>query len=123
MEEDLRSSGAGLRGFKSHPRHHLNHPAHSILSLNPKPFPMDIATVSKLMMLDGYPDSTINNTIKRLKNLAAEFNLSEPNTVKALLVEKKVSDGFKSNLCDAYGHFLDCHGCHLTLDIFVEVLF
>ncbi len=23
MEEDLRSSGAGLRGFKSHPRHHL----------------------------------------------------------------------------------------------------
>jgi len=22
MEEDLRSSGAGLRGFKSHPRHH-----------------------------------------------------------------------------------------------------
>ncbi len=24
MEEDLRSSGAGLRGFKSHPRHHYS---------------------------------------------------------------------------------------------------
>ena len=83
---------------------------------------MVIATVSKLMMLDGYPDSTIDNTIKHLKNLAAECNLSEPTTVRTLLMEKKVSDGFKSNLCDAYGHFLDFHGCHLTLDIF-EVLF
>jgi hypothetical protein len=67
-------------------------------------------------------DSTIDSTIKRLKNLAAECNLSEPTTVRALLVEKKVSDSFKSNLCDAYGHFLDFHVCHLTLDIF-EVLF
>jgi hypothetical protein len=51
---------------------------------------MDIATVSKLMMLDGYPDSTIDSTIKRLKNLAAECNLREPNTVRALLWRKKL---------------------------------
>jgi integrase len=66
------------------------------------------------MMLDGYPDSTIGSTIKRLRNLMRECNLREPQTVKALLAAKKVSDGFKSNLCDAYGHFLDCHGLTWT---------
>jgi integrase len=80
-----------------------------------KPFAEDISVVALFMKNDGYPDSTINSTVKRLRNLAAESNLREPNTVKALLAEKKVSDGFKSNLCDAYGHFLDCHGLAWTI--------
>ena len=62
------------------------------------------------MRLAGYPESTVGSTVKRLKNLATECDLWDPETVKALLSEKKVSDGFKSNLCDSYGHFLDCHG-------------
>jgi len=101
MEEDLRSSGEGLRGFKSHPRHHSNHP------LN---FAEDIFAVSKFMRNDGYPNSTIDSTIKRLNNLANECNLRNIEGIKALLAKKNVSDGYKSNLCDAYGHFLDCHG-------------
>jgi hypothetical protein len=33
MEEDLRSSGAGLRGFKSHPRHHSGNPPKQIVNV------------------------------------------------------------------------------------------
>jgi hypothetical protein len=66
------------------------------------------------MVLDGYPDSTIKSTIKRLSQLASLCNLKEPDTVKKLLSEKKVSDGFKSNLCDSYGHYLNCHGLSWT---------
>ena len=42
---DVDSSGAGLRGFKSHPSHHSNHPT-CFSGLEPaKPFPEDILAV------------------------------------------------------------------------------
>ena len=110
MEEDLRSSGAGLRGFKSHPRHLGNHLTCFSGLDHAKPLSEDILVVKLFMKNDGYPDSTIDSTVKRLKHLATESNLRDSVSVKAFLASKNVSSGFKSNLCDAYGHFLDCHG-------------
>jgi hypothetical protein len=79
-----------------------------------KPCLEDKATIKKLVVLDCYPDSTVKSTVKRLSQLASLCNLKEPDTVKKLLSEKNVSDSFKSNLCDSYGHYLDCHGLSWT---------
>jgi hypothetical protein len=62
------------------------------------------------MKRDGYPDSTIRSTGNRLRNLAKDCSLGDPEGVKRVIADKAVSDGFKSNLCDAYQHFLTCHG-------------
>jgi integrase len=62
------------------------------------------------MKREGYPDSTVKSTGNRLRNLARECSLEDSEAVKRVIAAKAVSDGFKSNLCDAYQHFLECHG-------------
>ncbi len=66
------------------------------------------------MKRDGYPDSTVKTTGKRLRNLAKDCDLGDPEAVKRVIADKAVSDGFKSNLCDAYGHYVECHGLTWT---------
>jgi integrase len=74
----------------------------------------DIENVLLQMKRDGYPDSTIRTTGKRLNNLAKDCDLEDCEAVKKVIASKAVTDGFKSNLCDAYGHFVDCFGLKWT---------
>ena len=62
------------------------------------------------MKRDGYPDSTVKSTGNRLRNLARDCELCDSEAVKRVIAAKAVGEGFKSNLCDAYGHFLETHG-------------
>jgi hypothetical protein len=66
------------------------------------------------MKREGYPDSTIKTTVNRLRNLARNCNFRDSESVKQLIASKQVSVGFKSNLCDAYEHYLRCHGLRLN---------
>ena len=62
------------------------------------------------MKRDGYPDSTVKSTGKRLRNLAENCDLNDAEAVKRVIAAKVVSDDYKSNLCDSYQHYLRCHG-------------
>jgi hypothetical protein len=66
------------------------------------------------MKREGYPDSTIKTTVNRLRNLARNCNFRDSESVKQLIASKQVSVSFKSNLCDAYEHYLRCHGLRLN---------
>jgi integrase len=59
---------------------------------------------------EGYPESTIETVGKRLRNLASDCNLDDADSVKRLIASKKTSNGFKSNLCDAYTHYVRVNG-------------
>ena len=63
---------------------------------------------------DGYPEVTVETVGRRLRNLARDCDLENPEDVKLCIAEKLVSIGFKSNLCDAYTHYVRCHGLAWT---------
>ena len=63
MEEDLRSSGAGLRGFKSHPRHH------SSSSVPTLPISLKGTTVNPNKRIEIYQiEKIFEQALKRLKS-------------------------------------------------------
>lgn len=47
------------------------------------------------MKREGYPDSTVESTGNRLRNLARDCSLDDPLSVKRLIAAKDVSVGFK----------------------------
>jgi integrase len=59
---------------------------------------------------EGYPESTIETVGRRLRNIAQSCDLFDVDSVKRFIASKKTSDGYKSNLCDAYSHFLRVNG-------------
>lgn len=59
---------------------------------------------------DGYPEVTVEAVGRRLRNLARDCDLDNPEDAKRCVAEKLVSVGFKSNLCDAYSPYARCHG-------------
>jgi integrase/recombinase XerD len=83
MEEDLRSSGAGLRGFKSHPRHHSSSP---------------VPQVS--ISLKG----TITNPNKRIEIYQIEKIFEQ--TLKRLKSKPDVSEEDKTRIREFVDHLL-----------------
>jgi len=57
------------------------------------------------MKNDNKSDYTINFTRKALTFLAKHASLSEPESVKHLIAQHEVSDGYKRNLCIVYNKF------------------
>ncbi len=75
MEEDLRSSGAGLRGFKSHPRHHRATFGAEKVS--------DLSQVDKYIEKQGSPQKEIVQKLRSiilatLPSISEEFKLGVP---------------------------------------------
>ena len=59
---------------------------------------------------DGRKDSTLAPMLKRLKFLARNVNLREPEKVKEFIASQSYTDGYKDNLIDAYCHFCRFYG-------------
>ncbi|NIR87027.1 tyrosine-type recombinase/integrase [Candidatus Bathyarchaeota archaeon] len=63
------------------------------------------------MKKDGYAESTIKTTGKRLRMMAREgVNLDDPNKVKEYIATKVSSNGYKGALCDVYSRYLRYNG-------------
>jgi hypothetical protein len=59
------------------------------------------------MKKDGYAESTIKTTGKRLRMMAREgVNLDDPDEAKEYIASKNSSNGYKEALCDAYSRYL-----------------
>jgi integrase len=54
---------------------------------------------------EGRKDSTLAPMLKRLKFLARNVDLHDPEKVKAFIASQRYTDGYKDNLIDAYSHF------------------
>ncbi len=76
----------------------------------PPPAPMSdpiaflLPVVLKLKS-EGRKDSTLAPMLKRLKFLARNVDLENPEKVKDFIASQKYTDGYKDNLIDAYSHF------------------
>ncbi len=63
------------------------------------------------MKKDGYADSTIKSTGKKLRMMVRDgVNLDDPDEAKEYIAEKNVSNGYKEALCDAYSRYLRYNG-------------
>ena len=73
---------------------------------NPTPRTLEgpVAVVWHLKKL-GRKDSTLIPILRRLKYLAKNVDLSQPEKVKQFIASKPCSDGYKDNLIDAYSHY------------------
>jgi hypothetical protein len=58
------------------------------------------------MKKNGYAESTIGATGKRLKSLAKNCDLSDPENVKGYVAMKECSNGFKETLIETYDFFV-----------------
>ncbi|NWG11178.1 site-specific integrase [Candidatus Bathyarchaeota archaeon] len=54
------------------------------------------------MKKQGYAESTIVATGKRLRNLSRHCDLTSPESVRAFIADKQCSNGFKESLVEAY---------------------
>ena len=59
---------------------------------------------------EGYAESTVEATGKRLRNLSRRVDLKEPEAVKTYISEKECSNGFKESLVEAYDHYVRYQG-------------
>jgi integrase len=59
---------------------------------------------------EGYAESTVEATGKRLRNLARRVNLSEPENVKSYIAGKDCGNGFKESLAEAYDLYVRYSG-------------
>jgi integrase len=62
------------------------------------------------MKRNAYADSTIEATGKRLRNLAKNCDLTDPECIKAYVAEMKCSNGFKESLIEAYDILIRASG-------------
>jgi len=63
------------------------------------------------MKKDGYAESTIKTTGKRLRMMAREgVNLDDPDHVKEYIAAKESSNGYKEVLCDVYDRYAKYNG-------------
>jgi hypothetical protein len=58
------------------------------------------------MKKQGYAESTIEATGKRLRNIARHINIEAPEQVKTLIASKECSNGFKESLAEAYDLYM-----------------
>ncbi|NIR87478.1 hypothetical protein GWO13_07930, partial [Candidatus Bathyarchaeota archaeon] len=61
------------------------------------------------MKKNAYADSTIEYTGKRLRHLAKNSNLENPENVKAFIAQKKCEDSYKETLIEAYALYCTAH--------------
>jgi len=62
------------------------------------------------MKKDGYADTTIKGTDKRLRMMAKSVNFNDPEAVKEYIASKKASNGYKEALCDVYDRYVKYNG-------------
>jgi len=67
---------------------------------------MNIANVIIWMTKNGYEPTTIKKVGKLLRNLERSCNTSDPEAVKLHIGKRKVSNGHKQNLVEAYACFI-----------------
>ena len=99
-ETGLGPVGIGLRGFKPHPPHYGQDLLYS----------GKIVNTLFWMKKEGYPESTLKATSRRLRNLSQFCDLDDPEDVKACIAKKNVSDAYKRNLARAYGYYTKVNG-------------
>jgi len=63
---------------------------------------------------DCRKDSTVVPTLKRLKFLARNVDINDPEKVKEFIASQNYTDGYKDNLIDAYCHFCRFYGIQWT---------
>ena len=61
------------------------------------------------MKKNAYAESTIEATAKRLRILAKNCNLENPENVKAFIAQKNCSNGYKESLIEAYALYCKTH--------------
>jgi integrase len=67
------------------------------------------------MKKDGYAESTIKSTSKRLRMMNRHgVNLDNPDSVKEYLAKKESSNGYKEALCDGYDRYIKYNGLEWT---------
>ena len=59
---------------------------------------------------EGYAESTVTATGKRLRNLARHVNLSEPENVKSYIASMSCGNSFKESLAEAYDLYVSFRG-------------
>jgi len=65
------------------------------------------------MRKDGYAESTIRSTGKKLRMMVRDgVNLDDPEDVKEYIATKK-SNGYKEVLCDVYDRYVKYYGFNL----------
>ena len=62
------------------------------------------------MKKDGYAESTIKVTGKRLRMVAKTVDLDNPDDVKGYIANKNSSNGYKEALCDIYDRYAKYNG-------------
>ena len=63
------------------------------------------------MKKDGYAETTIKTTGKRLRMMKRHgVNLGNPDAVKEYIASKNASNGYKDALCDVYGRYVKYNG-------------
>ena len=70
----------------------------------------NIVNVLLWMKKQGYAESTIRNTGKRLRALSGLCDLADPERVKEVIARKECSEGYKRNLVNEYIYYLKAHG-------------
>ena len=70
----------------------------------------NIINVLFWMKKQGYAESTIRTTARRLKHLSSLCNLDDPERVKEVIASKECSEGYKRNLVNDYLYYLKAHG-------------
>ena len=88
------STSVGL-GRHHHPPLKIHHPLLNVLWYLKK---------------EGYAETTIIATGKRLRHLSKQTNLNNPEEVKGFIANKECSNGFKESLIEAYNHYATFYG-------------
>jgi integrase len=72
------------------------------------------------MKNDNKSNDTIRFTRKSLSLLAQHASLAEPESVKAYIAQKQVSDSYKRNLCIAYNKYCKYYGIKWEMPIYAQ---
>ena len=69
----------------------------------------------------GRKESTLISIGRKLRHLAKQVDLNQPEKVKEFIANKNCSDGHKDNLIDAYSHYCQFYGLKWTKPKYVRV--
>jgi len=78
-------------------------------ALKSDPIALLIPVILKLKS-EGRKDSTLAPMLKRLRFLARNADINNPEKVKEFIASQSYTDGYKDNLIDAYSHYCRFYG-------------
>jgi integrase len=94
-----------------------------VITVPPEPriIPNEAPILNVLVQMknDNKSDYTINFTRKSLIFLAKNTSLTEPEAVKHFIAQRKVSDGYKRNLCIAYNKFCKYYKIEWAMPLYI----